>query len=39
MQKNIQQQIVSYLNSKGGIIFIGLEKKNHKIIPYITEIP
>jgi predicted HTH transcriptional regulator len=38
MQKEIQQKIVSYLNGKGGILIIGTQKFDQKIIPIIEQV-
>lgn len=35
MQREILQQIVSYLNGKGGVLLIGTQKVNQKIVPIV----
>lgn len=38
MPKEIQQQIVSYLNGKGGILIIGTQIVDKKIVPIVEEV-
>lgn len=38
MHKEILQQIVSYLNGKGGVILIGTQKVGNKVVPLVEEL-
>jgi hypothetical protein len=38
IQREILQQIISYLNGKGGVLLIGTQRVNNRILPIVEEI-